>query len=174
MCTFTNSSLDRIQDHIQKEHNNSKKLNVEVIFFTGFQDSSETESSNLASGEDSTTSDVAGLSTLGPIRGRPQLQIRPRPYERTEDSSSRSSSPSRKTSLGTLSPLQIPPSHAHLFAQSVPSPLNQLAYSCPNSPSPPPTDDEMNVDADGLPLDSTESAFDEEELLAKASIAIRV
>ena len=169
MCTFVNSSLDRLQDNIQKEHNNDKKLYIEVLFFSALQEGSESDSTkhddlaNLASDEES-TSDVAGPSILGPIRGRvPHLQARTTPYKRTGESSSQSSSPTRRSSLGTLSPLLIP--LGHLSAQPVPSPLNQLAYSFPNSPSPPHSDNEMKVDG-------PEPLFNEEEVLAKASIAI--
>ena len=150
---------------------------------------------NLASGEES-NSDIPGPSSLGPIRGRQHLQVRTSPYERNEGSSSRSSSPLRltslgtlpplqtegsssrspsllrRTSLGTLSPLHIPLPLGHLSAQPVPSPLNQVAFSHPNSPSPSHSDNEMNVDNPDLPLDEAELPFDEEEVLAKASFAI--
>ena len=48
---------------------------------------------------------------------------------------------------------------------AVPSPLNQVAYSRPNSPTPSASDDDMNVDVPGQLLN-------EEEIFAKASIAI--
>ena len=167
-CTYFNPSLDSLQSHIQKKHNHNKKLVSEVLFFPPLPESSEEEIpklddlANLASGEES-SSDVAGPSILGPIRGRgPHLQVRTTPYKRTGDSSSQSSSPSRRTSLGTLSPL-LPLSH--LSVQPVPSPLNQVAFSYPNSPTPPHSDNEMNVD-------DTEPPLDEEEVLAKASFAI--
>jgi Orsellinic acid/F9775 biosynthesis cluster protein D len=173
-CSFVHLSLDRLQGHIQKEHNNSKTVLLKVLFFSSIQDSSESESTglndtaNLASGEES-SSDVAGPSSLGPIRGRvPHLQIRTTPYKRTGDSSSQSSSPSRRT-FGTLSPLPIPLALPHLTAQSIPSPLNQVAYSCPNSPTPPHSDNEMDVD-DSADLHLAE--LNEEEVLAKASFAI--
>ena len=117
---------------------------------------------NLASGEES-SSDMAGPSSLGPIRGRlPHLQIRTTPYERSEESSSRSPSLHKKHSLGTLSLLQIP--HAYLSPVVAPSPLNQVTFSHPNSPSPT-SDNEMNVDESNL-------TSDEGEVLAKASIVI--
>jgi hypothetical protein len=177
-CSFENSSLDKLQEHIQTTHNNNKKLLLEILFFSSTEESSESESTklddpaNLASGEES-PSDVAGPSSVGPIRGRvSHLQIRPTPYKRTGDSSSQSSSPSRRTSLGTLSPLLIPLPLPHLSVQSVPSPLNQVAYSCPNSPSPPHSEKEMDVDDPELPLDQAKPCFNEEEVLAKASFAI--
>jgi Orsellinic acid/F9775 biosynthesis cluster protein D len=167
--------VDKLQEHIQKKHNKNKKLLLEIHLFSPIQQSSESESTklddsaNLASSEES-TSDVAGLSNIGPIRGRvPNVQIRTTPYKRTEDSSSQSLSPSRRTSLGTLSPLHIPLSLPHF---SVPSPLNQVAYSCPNSPTPPHSDNEMDVDVPEPLLDQAEQPFNEEEILAKASFAI--
>lgn len=167
LCTFANPSLDRLQEHVQKEHNNNNKLLVDVLQFSFIQDSSDPDptkvddSDNLA--DEELSSDVAGPSSLGPIRGRPpHLQIRTTPYERTGDSSSRSSSPSRRTLFATHSP------HGHL----APSPLNQLAYSRSNSPSPPESDDEMNVDDPELPLDHALLPFNEEEVLARASYNI--
>jgi hypothetical protein len=56
--------------------------------------------------------------------------------------------------------------------QLVPSPLNQLAYSRTNSPSPSTSDDEMNVDDPQLSLEETEPSFTEDEVLAKASFTI--
>jgi Orsellinic acid/F9775 biosynthesis cluster protein D len=176
-CIFDTSSLDKLQEHIQKKHNNNKKLLLKILFFSPIQESSESEviklddPANLASGEES-TSDVAGPSSLGPIRGRvPYLQIRTTPYKRTGDSSSQSSSPSRRASLGTLSPLHIPLPLPHFSAQSVPSPLHQIAYSCPNSPSPPHSDNEMNVD-DPSDLHQDDPPLNEEEVLSKASFAV--
>ena len=174
-CTYFNPSLDSLQSHIQKKHNHNKKLVSEVLFFPPLPESSEEEIpklddlANLASGEES-SSDLAGPSIVGPIRGRgPHLQVRTTPYKRTGDSSSQSSSPSRRTSLGTLSPL-LPLSH--LSVQPVPSPLNQVAFSYPNSPTPPHSDNEMDVDDSELPADQPELPLDEEEVLAKASFAI--
>ena len=176
-CTYFNPSLDSLQSHIQKKHNHNKKLVSEVLFFPPLPESSEEEIpklddlANLASGEES-SSDVAGPSILGPIRGRgPHLQVRTTPYKRTGDSSSQSSSPSRRTSLGTLSPL-LPLSHLSVQPVPVPSPLNQIAFSCPNSPTPPHSDNEMDVDDSELPADQPKLPLDEEEVLAKASFAI--
>jgi Orsellinic acid/F9775 biosynthesis cluster protein D len=110
----------------------------------------------------------------GPIRGRlSHLQIRAAPYERSGESSSQSTSPSQRPYLGTLSPLQIPSPLAHLSTPpAVPSPLNQLAYSRPNSPPPHGSDNEMNVDVPDLHLQEDESPLNEEEVLNKASVSI--
>lgn len=167
LCLFINSSLDRLQDHVQKEHNKNKKLSIDVFPFPSNQNSSSEseftkcdDSANLASDEEP-TSNVAGSSNLGPIRGRPpHLQVRTTPYERTGDSSSRSPSSSRMTLLKTHSP----------YAQPVPSPLNQLAYSRPSSPAPPTSDDEMVIYNPSLDIDET--AFNEEEVLTKGSFSI--
>jgi hypothetical protein len=66
-----------------------------------------------------------------------------------------------------------------LSAPSGPSPLQKLAFSRTNSPSPPPSDHEMAVDESGSPMDEDEPSlekvklpFNEEEVLAKASFAI--
>ena len=178
LCPFVNASLDRLQDHVQKEHNNQQKLLLEVILFSTLQESSGHESTgldeqaNFASGEEESTPNVAGPSSLGPIRGRPTyLQVRNTPYERSEESSSRSLSPLRRASLGTLSPLHIPLTLAHLSAQTVPSPLNQVAFSCPNSPTPPSSENEMKID-DPQPSIEAGILFNEVEVLAKASFAI--
>lgn len=175
LCTFITPILDKLQEHVQKEHNDNKKLLLEVLHFSNSTDSSEPEPTglddlaNLASGEES-TSDVAGPSSLGPIRGRvSHLQIRTTPYKRTGDSSSRSLSPLRRNSLGTLSPL-LP--LTHLSVQPIPSPLNQIAFSCPNSPSPPHSDNEMTVDNPEPLLIQAEPPSDEEKVLAKASVTV--
>ena len=121
---------------------------------------------------------MAGPST-GPIRGRlPHVQVRASPYKRSEESSSQSFSPSRRVSYGSLSPLFIPSPLTHMTTPPVaPSPLNQLAYSRPSSPTPPPSDHEMDVDDTQLPaqedqLPSNVTLMEEEEVLAKASITI--
>jgi Orsellinic acid/F9775 biosynthesis cluster protein D len=186
LCTFSNSSLDRVQEHIQKIHNNNNKVNNQVTFFPSLVNTSssiimDNDSVSLASGEES-TSDVAGPST-GPIRGRQlHFQVKPSPYERTrEQSTSPSSVLSRRVSHGSLSPLLIPLPLAHLATPpTAPSPLNQLAYSRPSSPTPPPSDHEMNVDEaepsvqddDELRVHEIDLCLNEEEVLAKASIAI--
>lgn len=103
----------------------------------------------------------------------PYLQVRATPYERSGESSSQSLSPSRRPSLGTLSPLQIPLPLAHLSTPPVvPSPLNQVAYSRPSSPTPPASDNEMDVDDPEPCILEDELPLNEEEVLAKASIAI--
>jgi hypothetical protein len=120
------------------EHNNNKKLSVDVVPFpdvvttvdtSSFHNSAESserdDAANLASGEES-TNDASSSFGLGPIRGRqPQLSIRPTPYQRTDEDSSRSASPIRRPSLRSLSPLQI---SLALSAPSGPSPLQRLAY----------------------------------------------
>ena len=161
--------MDRIHEHIQKEHNNDQKVVVLVQLFAAVITTvPQSEPVNPTS-----TSDVAGPSS-GPIRGRvPHLQVRAAPYERSGESSSLSLSPSRRPSLGTLSPLLIPSPLAHLSTPpAVPSPLNQVAYSPPNSPTPPYSDDEMDVDDPQQPVQDSELPLDEEEILTKASIAI--
>jgi hypothetical protein len=187
-CSFTNITLDRLQEHIQIEHNNNQKVSVDVIPFPAIvstvntssshlQDSAESseqnDAANLASGEESTT-DASSSFSLGPIRGRqPHLSVRPTPYQRTDEDSSRSTSPIRRPSLRSLSPLQIT---LALSAPSGPSPLQKLAFSRTNSPSPPPSDHEMAVDETGSPMNedqpSFELPFNEVEVLAKASFTI--
>ena len=174
-CGFMNPSLDRLQEHIQKNHNNNNKVSVIAVLFhttgnilphnaLGLQDSTEStefdDSANFASDEESTTDGFSSFN-LGPIRGRqPQLPVRPTPYERTGEVSSRSASPPiRRPSLRSLSPLQI----SSLHTLPVPSPLQQLAFTRPNTPSP--LDNEMNIDETNPPLD-------EVEVLSKASITI--
>ena len=171
MCSFVNQTLDKVQEHIQKEHNNQNSVSVEITSFPDLVIPVNTPSptlsievddlANLASGEES-ASDMAGPSGLGPIRGRMlHHQARSTPYERDEESSS--PSPLRRTSLASLSPLQINTSLAHMSPVIAPSPLHQLAYSHPNSPP----SDQMNVDEPPL-----NDVFDEKELLAKASFII--
>jgi hypothetical protein len=185
-CSFTHLTLDRLQEHIQTEHNNNKKVSVDAILFSAvvttvnLQDSAESseenDAANLASAEESTT-DASSSFSLGPIRGRqPHLSIRPTPYQRTDEDSSRSASPIRKHSLRTLSPLLI---SLALSAPSGPSPLQKLAFSRTNSPSPPLSDHEMAVDETGSPMDEDEPSldkvtlpFDDDEVLAKASFFI--
>jgi hypothetical protein len=186
-CNFTHLTIDRLQEHIQIEHNNNKKVSVDVIPFPAIvttvdtsphlQDSAESseqnDAVNLASGEESTT-EASGSFSLGPIRGRqPHHSIRPTPYQRTDEDSSRSASPIRSPSLRPLSPLQI---SLAFSAPSGPSPLQKLAFSRTNSPSPPLSDHEMAVDETGSPMNedqpSLELLFDEEEVLAKASFSI--
>jgi hypothetical protein len=189
-CSFTHLTLDRLVDHIQTEHNNNMKVSVDAIPFPAvvatataspshLQDNGESseqnDAANLASGEESTT-DASSSISLGPVRGRqPHLTIRPTPYQRTDEDSSRSVSPIQRPSLRTLSPLQI---SLALSAPSGPSPLQKLAFSRANSPSPR-SDHEMDVDEAGSPmnedepsLDKVKLPFNEEEVFAKASFAI--
>jgi hypothetical protein len=202
LCSYTNSSEERMQAHILKEHNQTKKIKCKVyLFATLVAASSEGQNSkvflqtsavsddqnnsssfnrpeptefddpaNLASDEES-TSDMSRAFSLGvgPARQRiPRLPVRPTPYKRTSDASSRSTSPIRR-----LSPLQIPAPLPHLSALSAaPSPLQRLAYSRPNSTTPPLSDNEMDVDDPKSPLDKSEIPFDEDKVLAKASFAI--
>ena len=154
--------MDRLQDHVEKQHNNRNKVSAESKPFPLPTSISDSESANLASDEES-TSDAAGPSSLGPIRGRtPHLQVRTTPYDRSGDSSSRSSSPLQRSLFRTASP----------HVQPVPSPLAQVAFSRPSSPTPPPSDDEMNVDPPEPSVDLIKPSFNEEEVLAKASFAI--
>ena len=156
-CSYTNTSEERMQNHIQKEHNLNKKTKSKTTQFANLDVTpAENESARQT-------------------RGR---HPRPTPYERTRESSSRSQSPyeqpgvsssrsrspSQRTSLETLSPLQIPSPLSHLPALSAPSPLSKLAYSRPNTP-PLSLDDKMEVDEDeALPNDN--------EILAKGSFVV--
>ena len=174
LCSFVNQRLDRVQDHILKEHNSQNSISVQITLFPDLVDPGNTlssiipiqaeDSANLESGEGS-ASDVASPSGLGPIRGR-QLyqQSRPTPYERGDESSS--PSPFRRSSLASLSPLQITTTLGHISPVTAPSPLQKLAYSHPPSPTPPIlSDEEMNIDE---PIFS----FNEKDVLAKASFTI--
>ena len=155
-------------------------MSVDVILFSDIVPTVNTSPSksfedddiaNLASDEQST--DGSGSFSLGPIRGRqPHLSIRPTPYHRANEDSSRSASPIRRPSHGSLSPLHIPLAFS---GPSGPSPLQKLAFSRNNSPSPPLLDYEMVVDEDvrsPMNEDDDEQPLDEEEVLAKASFAI--
>ena len=182
-CSFTNTSLDRVQEHIQRKHNSNKKLSVHITFFselasTPFPTVQESLSSEkdepdksvqsaLATSSLDTSYDDASSPGVGPSRkSRSRLQVRPTPYKRSGDESSRSSSPGRRASLEILTPLQIPSPHSYLSGLPiVPSPLNQVAYSRPNSPPQSSLDDPMNVDEDN-PLP------DDNEILAKGSFTI--
>ena len=168
-----------MQEHIQKDHNSNNKVYIDVVLFSASvttantlssntildsQDSAEPtdpdDPANLASDEESTT-DVSSSISLGPIRGRlPHLSIRPTPYQRTGESSSRNASLTRKPSLSSLSQLQI----SSLHTQSASSPLQQLAFSRPNSPTPSLSDKEMIIDKI--------EPSNEEQVLSKASIII--
>ena len=181
MCPFVNLTLDKLQEHIQKEHNSQNNVSVQITSFPDSLLSVNTpsptipmevdDSANLASSEES-TSDVAGPSSLGPIRGRLlHQQARPTPYERGDESSS--PSPIRRPSLGSLSPLQIITTLAHISPVTAPSPLHQLAYSHPSSPTPSHSDHEMNVDEENRPLlDESIIPFNVEDVLHKASFSI--
>ena len=163
MCNFMHFSLDKILEHVQKEHNSNNKVSVNIALFPALiiPPAELDDFANLASGEESKT-DVSSSTSFGPIRGRqPQLLVRPTPYQRTSESSSRSISPMQRPALRSLSPLQISSVHP----LSAPSPLQQLAFSRPNSPSPPLSDNEMNVDENA-------PSFNEEEVLAKASVRV--
>ena len=184
MCTFANQTLDKVQDHIQKEHNSENNVSVQIISFPDLDNSANTSSTipieaddlaDLASGEES-ASDVVGLSSVGPVRGRLlHQQARPTPYERSEESSS--PSPFRRHSLASLSPLQISTTLAHISPVTAPSPLHKIAYSHPPSPTPPLSDHEMNVDEPCFqtgepPLPKTILSFNEKDVLAKASLNV--
>lgn len=175
-CTFTHHTLERLQDHIQIQHNNNQKISIEVILFPAIvttvntsESSEQDDAGNLASGEEFTT-DASSSFSLGPIRGRqPYISVRPTPYHRADEDSSRSASPICRPSLGSLSPLHI---SLALPGPSAPSPLQKLAFSRTNSPSPPLLDHEMVVDGPGSPMDEDEVSINEEEVLAKASFSI--
>jgi Orsellinic acid/F9775 biosynthesis cluster protein D len=177
-CSFTHFASDKLQNHVQIAHNNNQQLSIELIAFntSPFESPDSNESSehaNLASDEESTTDAFSSFS-IGPVRGRqPHLSIRPSPYQRANEDSSRSASPIRRPSLGSLSPLHIPLS---LAGPSGPSPLQKLAFSRANSPSPPLLDREMVVDETTSPMDEDEASlehlFNEEDVLAKASFSI--
>ena len=159
-----------MQDHIQKDHNNDEKVVVQIHLFSV----AVPTVSSPEPVDPTTASNVAGPST-GPVRGRQlHLQVRATPYERSGESSSLSSSPSRRASLASLSPLQIPSPLAHLpTPPAIPSPLNQVAYSRPSSPTPPSSDREMNVDNPELPdIDDAQLPLDDKEILSKALISI--
>lgn len=180
LCTFKDSSEALMQGHILKHHTQNQKIKCKIILFPSLLttpskgQSTKASSQTLAISEVSSASssaqepvndDVASHSSIRSPRGRQtQLPSRPTPYQRTGESSSRSSSLARKSSLGSLSPLLIPSPHSHLSAVLAPSPLTQLAYSQPSSPSPH-SDDEMKVDEPELP-------FKDEEVLAKGSFAL--
>ena len=161
------------------EHNNHQKVSTDSIPFpagiitvnTSVSESSEQDdTADLASGEESSTDASTSLS-LRPIRGR-QISIRPTPYQRTNEDSSRSTSPIHRPSLTTLSPLQI---SFLLSGHAAPSPLQNLAFSRANSPSPPLLDYDMVVDEAGSPMDEdelSEHPFNDQDVLAKASFAI--
>ena len=93
-CTFTHHTLERLQDHIQIQHNNNQKISIEVILFPAIvttvntsESSEQDDAGNLASGEEFTT-DASSSFSLGPIRGRqPHLSLRPTPYQRTDEDS---------------------------------------------------------------------------------------
>jgi Orsellinic acid/F9775 biosynthesis cluster protein D len=210
LCTFNNSSEERMQTHIQKEHLQNRKLKCKVFLFTaqtgasskGQQSTSHNQSgesssfSNLkraevdnsttfasASGEESTSEVTSAFGIgAGPIRQRmPRLPVRPTPYNRTNDASSQSASPTRRHSVEALPPLHIPSPHTHLSALSAaPSPLQQLVYLQPDPiTTPPVSDNEMDVDEpespqeeDGQFSEKDEPPFNEEEALAKGSFAI--
>jgi hypothetical protein len=181
-CKYTNRSEERMHVHIQKEHNKSKKTQSKVTLFPN-SDSTPLEdrrrktavrdirdSSESLSGEGLDASNIRSAR-----RGRSHLQTRPTPYDRNTDGSSQSRSPTRKSSLGSLSPLRISSPHPHLLTLSAgPSPLNQIAFSHPNSPL---SDDKMDIDEDEAPSQSEtplegEASSDDDEVLAKGSLAI--
>jgi Orsellinic acid/F9775 biosynthesis cluster protein D len=181
-CNFMHPSLDKLLEHVQKEHNSNNKISVDIVLFPATLNTSQTildfqssaqstefdDSANLASDEES-TADLSNLIGFGPIRGRqPQLLVRPTPYQRTGESSSRSISPIQRSSFKPLSPLQI----SSIHALSAPSPLQQVAFSRPNSPSPPFSDNDMIVDGTESLQTQDDPFFNEEKVLAKASVVI--
>ena len=182
MCNFMHPSLDKLLEHVQKEHNFNNKISANILLFPATINASQTipdfhssaqstefdDSANLASDEES-TADLSNPIGFGPIRGRqPQLLVRPTPYQRTGESSSRSISPLQRSSFKPLSPLQI----SSIHALSAPSPLQQVVFSRPNSPSPPLSDNDMIVDETESLQTQGSLLFNEEEVLAKASVVI--
>ena len=106
--------------------------------------------------DDDSASDAPGVNSSWASRGRqPRARMRPSPYNRSpSDSSSRGGSLTRRSSepfvLG-LTQLHIPSPRTHSPAMVAPSPLFQLAFSHPNSKSPPskspsPSGESMDVD----------------------------
>jgi hypothetical protein len=165
-CKYTNRSEERMQAHIEKEHNRSKKTKSKVFLFPA---------SNVTSSEDQRHAirDIQSITThsvVSSISGEDSGSIRSTkrgrstPYDRNTEGSSESRSPVRKTSLGSLSPLRISSPHSHLSTlPACPSPLNRIAFSHPTSPL---SDDKMDVD------DSDQVPLDDDEVLAKGSLAI--
>ena len=167
-----------MQSHIQKEHNNHKKIQTKVFLFpvSNFTLSKDQKSNapfkSILDIQNDLSASFGGSSSVGSTRrGRSHIPARPTPYERT----SRSSSPVQKTSPGSLSPLRISSPHRHLSALSAgPSPLNQIAFSHPNSPI---SDDKMDIDEDDTSQSDDTSQTDDEileddKVLAKGSLAI--
>ena len=161
-----------MQTHIQKDHNNFKKIHCKVFLFP-VSDSTPSKGQkskaplkSILDIENDLAASFGGSTSVGSTRrGRSHNLARPTPYERT----SRSSSPTQKTSPGSLSPLRISSPHLHLSTLSAgPSPLNQIAFSYPTSPI---SDDKMDVDEDDTSLHGDE-ILDDDEVFAKGSLAI--
>jgi hypothetical protein len=172
-----------MRSHILVEHNEKKKITTKLSLFsdsvTPLLESGTTKVSpnagNSSKGSTESSSDGASSTgirntlSIGPSRERqPRLQARPTPYQRTANSSSLSLSPVRRSSLGTLSPLQILSPLPHLSPLPAPSPLQQLVYSRPTSPSPR-SDDKMDVDE---AFGENISFLTDDEVLAKGSFAV--
>jgi hypothetical protein len=172
LCKYTNRSEERMQVHIQKEHNKSKKTQSKVFLFPAPSKSQRPIAPAQTPSILSIRNDLPASSqpiTRSRRRGRPHVQTRPTPYERNTEGSSQSRSPTRKTSSGSLSPLRISSPHIQLSTLSAgPSPLNQIAFSHPNSPL---SDDQMDVDEDKAPSEGEDHPEDD-EVLAKGSLAI--
>ena len=121
LCTFTHASEERMLAHVMNEHKERKKLKTKVLLFPALVASSleigttkassqalAASNSSIDSAEPSSvewpSTETRNLPSFRPTRERqPHLQMRPTPYQRTGDSSSQSSSPVRRSSVGTLS-----------------------------------------------------------------------